>query len=47
MVYENEMNPTTQNQQGVCHDVALPFTLKSILRQFFYMETQIFDHEKI
>jgi hypothetical protein len=33
MVYENEMNPMTQNQQGVCHDVALPFTLKIILKQ--------------
>jgi hypothetical protein len=26
-------NSRTQEKQGVCHTVALPFTLKSILRQ--------------
>jgi hypothetical protein len=28
-----DMKPPMQIQQGVCHTVALPFTLKSILRQ--------------
>ncbi len=34
--------------QGVCHNAALPFTLKSILRQKErrIMETQIFHHAK-
>jgi hypothetical protein len=32
-----------QKKQGVCHIVALPITLKSILRQ----KNQIFHHEKI
>jgi hypothetical protein len=27
------MKPPIQIQQGVCHTVALPFTLKSVLRQ--------------
>jgi hypothetical protein len=35
---------TFQTSKGVCHIVALPFTLKSILRQ---METQVFQHAKI
>ncbi len=36
------------NKQGVCHTAALPFTLKSILRQKeSLMETQIFHHAKI
>jgi len=35
-------------QQGVCHIVALPFTLKSILMQKKrIMESQIFHHAKI
>jgi hypothetical protein len=33
-------------QQGVCHIVALPFTLKNILRQKRNYETQIFHHAK-
>ncbi len=35
-------------KQGVCHIVALPFTLKSILRQKKkkFMEIQIFQHAK-
>jgi hypothetical protein len=28
-----KIHQSTQIQQGVCHTVALPFTLKSILRQ--------------
>jgi hypothetical protein len=34
-------------EQGVCHTLALPFTLKSILRKKRIMETQIFHHAKI
>ncbi len=35
-------------KQGVCHIVALPFTLKSILKaKRRIMETQIFHHAKI
>jgi hypothetical protein len=34
-------------EQGVCHIVALPFTLKGILRQKKNKETQIFHHVKI
>jgi len=42
---EEEENKT---KQGVCHNVALPFTLKSILRQKTnFLETQIFHHAKI
>jgi hypothetical protein len=34
-------------QHGVCHTVALPFTLKSILRQRRIIKTQIFHYAKI
>jgi len=34
-------------EQGVCHTMALPFTLKGILRQKKNKETQIFHHVKI
>jgi hypothetical protein len=30
---EREKRPTKQPKQGMCHNVALPFTLKKILRQ--------------
>jgi hypothetical protein len=44
-VPRSNLNPT---EQGLCHTVALLFTLKSILRQKkIDMETQIFDHAKI
>jgi hypothetical protein len=40
--------PKHQQQQGVCHTVALPFTLKTYLKtKRRIMETQIFDHAKI
>jgi hypothetical protein len=39
-------NLVPTNEQGVCHTVALPFTLKSIWREIFFMETQIFHHAK-
>ncbi len=37
-----------EKKKGVCHTVALPFTLKSILGQKKnIMKTQIFHHAKI
>jgi hypothetical protein len=38
----------SQSQQGVCHIVALPFTLKSILRQKKnYANSEIFTMQEI
>jgi hypothetical protein len=45
-------DPTKQQEQGVCHTVALPFTLKSILRQkknygkFKYFTMQKYNLQK-
>jgi hypothetical protein len=45
-VPRSKLNPT---EEGLCHTIALLFTLKSILRQKkkINMETQIFHHAKI
>jgi hypothetical protein len=39
-----ELNVT--NKQGVCHNVALPFTLKSILRQEELWKLKYFNMQK-
>jgi hypothetical protein len=38
---------TTSEEQGVCHTVALPFTLKSIEGKRRIMEIQIFHYAKM
>jgi hypothetical protein len=44
---KNKKQKTKTKKQGVCHTVALPFTLKRILRQKKnIMKTQIFHHAK-
>jgi hypothetical protein len=45
---EKKKRPTKQPKQGMCHNVALPFTSKKYLKaKRRIMETQIFHHAKI
>jgi hypothetical protein len=45
---EMRLIPTSQTNKGVCHNVALPFTLKLLSQtKRRIMETEIFHHAKI
>jgi hypothetical protein len=45
---DNTTNNNNNNNKGVCHTVALPFALRSILRQKKnYGNSNLFHHAKI